>query len=667
MADRSLHGLLRYIHRMVGPPPGVLTDGELLGRFVDHRDEAAFEALVWRHGSMVLGVCRRVLRQDQDAEDAFQAAFLALARKAASVRRRGAVGPWLYRVALRVALRAQDATAASKSHAPLPEALPAPVRPDEAEQRELRRILEEEIQRLPSKYREVVLLRYLEGRSTAETATALGCPAGTVLSRLSWARRRLQARLTARGAAFGATIAAAAASGEMMGAPPFRWVAEAVRGAVAFTSKGSSALGTTRSALLAEGALRAMTMTKMKVAAVLILGLLTSGTILHAQFNKTVASIAQDEAPQTTVAPGGQPPSKVEPPEVTVVRPIKREITEYLDFNGQSEASASVEIRPRMTATLTRIVVQPGGEVKRGDLLFELDARALELSKQKAEAQLRQAQATLDEAKNALEEAKNLEQKRLATPSYTEKAAFATTHAVAAVNAARAQWDQAKLDLDAIKITAPMAGRVGRCPLSVGSLATPSTILTTLVACEPIKVAFDMDENSFMRLRKHLPGVGSGPLIAALMALPTEEGFPRGGFVESMDNRFNPATGTIRICAVFPNPHHEILPGMFVRIRLLTDRHEAILVPEESIWSDQGLKYVRVVNGKNAIEQRKVTLGQINQGLRPVQDGLGTADRVVLKAAGPLQVGQIVKAREVALPNQDSKAKPGADLPGSKK
>ena len=468
------------------------------------------------------------------------------------------------------------------------------------------------MQRLPSKYREVVLLRYLEGRSTAETATALGCPPGTVLSRLSWARRRLQARLAVRGAALGAAIAAAAATGDSMGAPPFRWVAEAVRGAIGITSKGSSALGTTRAALLAEGALRAMMMTKMKVAALLILGLLASGTILHAQFNKTVVSMPQDGAAQTAVAPAGQPPSKREPPEVTVIRPIKREITEYLDFTGQSEASASVEIRPRMTSTLTRIVVQPGTEVKRGDLLFELDARALELAKQKAEAQLRQAQAALDEAKNALEEAKNLEQKRLATPSYTEKAAFAVTHAVAAVNVARAQLDQARLDLDAAKITAPMAGRVGSCPLSVGSLAIPSTTLTTLVACEPIKVVFDMDENSFIRLRKHLPGVGSGTPIAALMGLPTEEGFPRGGFVESVDNRFNPATGTIRLCAVFPNTHHEILPGMFVRIRLLTDRHEAILVPDVAIAHDQetGHAFVRLVDRKNAIEHRAVTVGQ---------------------------------------------------------
>jgi RND family efflux transporter MFP subunit len=357
----------------------------------------------------------------------------------------------------------------------------------------------------------------------------------------------------------------------------------------------------------------------------------------------------------------------VELPEVTIVRPVKREITEYLDFNGQSEASASVEIRPRLTATLTRIVVLPGTEVKRGDLLFELDARALELTKQKAEAQVRQAQATLDEAKNALADAKNLEKRSMATPNYTEKAAFAVTHALAAVNAARAQWDQAQLDLDAAKITAPMAGRVGGCPLSVGSLATPSTTLITLVACEPIKVVFDMDEHSFMRLRKHLPGVGSGPMIAALMSLPTEEGFPRGGFVESVDNRFNPATGTIRIGAVFPNPHHEILPGMFVRIRLLTDRHEAILVPEESIWSDQGLKYVRVVNGKNAIEQRKVSLGQIDNGLRSIREGLSVNDRVVTKAAGQLHPGEIVKAREVPMPNQDSKAKPGADQPGSKK
>src|SRR5262245_51486201 len=130
MADRPLSDLLRHLRRAAGPPAGVVSDADLLGRFADRRDEAAFEALVWRHGPLVLGVCRRLLGRGPDAEDAFQATFLALARKAAAVRRRAAVGPWLYTVARRAALRARGRAAGPGASRPLPEDLAAPPTPD---------------------------------------------------------------------------------------------------------------------------------------------------------------------------------------------------------------------------------------------------------------------------------------------------------------------------------------------------------------------------------------------------------------------------------------------------------------------------------------------------------------------------------------------------------
>jgi RND family efflux transporter MFP subunit len=668
MADRALRDLLRYVYRMVGPPAGILSDSELLGRFVDCRDEAAFEALVWRHGSMVLSVCRRILRQEQDAEDAFQAAFLALARKAGSVRRRGAIGSWLYRVALRVALRAKEQAAATKSLGPVPEARTAPVQPHEVEQRELRLILEQEIRRLPSKYRAVVVLRYLEGRSTAEAATALNCPQGTVLSRLSWARRRLQVRLAARGAALPAAMAAVGATGEAMGAPPFLWVASAVRDAVAFASSGTSGLGPTRSALLAEGVLRAMMMTKVKVAAVLILGTLTSGAILQAQFLKAGKPETQPERASAAPAIAAQPNTNAEPPEVSVAHPVKREIVEYVDFTGQTEASVSIEIRAHISATLNKVIVQPGAEVKRGDLLFELDSRALQAKEMKAAAQIRGAEAAIVEANQKLENARDLEKKRYATPAAVDSAAFAVSESKIALSVAQSEWEQAKIDLSAAKITAPVAGRVGRMLQSEGSLVGPTTPLTTVFSDDPIRVVFQMDERTFMSLRKKLQGLGAGPKITVLLGLVGDEGFPRRGSLESVDNRFNPGTGTIRTSAVFPNSNQEILAGMFARVRLLAgDPHQALLVPDGTVWSDNGLKYVRIVNDKNAIEHRYVTLGQVENGLRVIQQGLTAADRVIVKSAGPLKVGELVKPSEVPATTTDAKAKEAPALPGSKK
>jgi multidrug efflux system membrane fusion protein len=676
---------------MVGPSQGVLSDAELLGRFVDHRDEAAFEALVWRHGSTVLGTCRRVLRNEQDAEDAFQAAFLALARKASTVRRRGALGPWLYRVALRVALRAREHASADKTRALLPEALLTPSRPDEAEQRELRHILEEEIQRLPAKYRSVVVLRYLEGRSTAETATALDCPAGTVLSRLSWARRRLQMQLAARGAALPAAFAATAVTGGAMGAPPFRWVAAAVRGATAFASSGTSGVGPTRSALLAEGVLRAMMMTKVKVAAFLILGALAGGTILQSPLLRAARQATQEESatseppptqvktPPTSRPVAVQTPPKEEPPEVTIMRPIKREVVQYLDFTGSTEASAAVEIRPRFSGILNKVFVQPETKVKRGDILFELDSLALQIKELRATDRVRLAEADFNEANRFLERAKlaqKLDLEKVGPENAVnrrerEESVDQSERNVAKLKTgfkvAQVEWEQAKSELNAARIAAPMDGHVGRILVSEGSSVSPTTGLTILISSDPIKVAFLMDELSFRKLQKQLPGAGAGPKMTVLMGLAGENDFPRRGQVESVDNRFDAGSGTIRTWAVFPNPQKEILPGMNARIRLLTgEPTERLLVPEQSIRTVNGIKLVWLVNEKNALDTREVTLGLSHDGLRVIEKGLNATDRVVTGSFESLVYGEVVKPREVPVDAKDSKAKAGSASPASK-
>jgi RNA polymerase sigma factor (sigma-70 family) len=199
---------------------GALEDAELLRRFVAARDEAAFEVLVWRHGPVVLGVCQRLLGDAHAAEDAFQATFLALAREAGRVSRGGAVGGWLYRVAYRVALKAKRRTARQaecERRRPLPDsALP----PEDLAWRDLRPVLDDEINRLPAKYRQPVLLCYLEGKTNTEAARLLGCPAGTVATRLAWARARLRGRLTRRGVSLPAAALGLALAGEGARAAP---------------------------------------------------------------------------------------------------------------------------------------------------------------------------------------------------------------------------------------------------------------------------------------------------------------------------------------------------------------------------------------------------------------------------------------------------------------
>lgn len=283
-AWRRVLGVVRRAE--AGDPP---TDGELLSRFAAARDQAAFELLVWRHAAMVFGVCRRAVRDEHLAEDAFQAVFLVLARKAGSVRGANLAG-WLFRVARRVGAKAAR-------RAPTPQLAVDPIAkpaPDELERRELQAILDDEIARLPDRFRVPVLLCYLGGLSTEEAARRIGVPRGTILSRLSTARQRLAVRLTRRGVTVPAVALAPAAV-----------VNATVRNAVAFVTKSPAPAIVPAS--LAEGVLRTMTLHKLvpvAAACALVAGLV-SGVGFKAGPGPAVA-IAQQPVKSTLVAP---PPS----------------------------------------------------------------------------------------------------------------------------------------------------------------------------------------------------------------------------------------------------------------------------------------------------------------------------------------------------------------------
>src|SRR5579884_1595920 len=221
MADAPLRAVIRRLSSRLGVQEvGALDDAELLRRFVDHRDEAAFEVLVWRHGTMVLGVCQRLLHDAHAAEDAFQATFLALAREAGRVARGGAVAGWLYRVGYRVALKAKGRAARRAEVEQRRPGSGATLPAEGADWTDLRPVLDDEINRLPAKYRRPVVLCYLEGKTNAEAARQLGCPAGTVATRLAWARERLRGRLTRRGVALSGAALGAALGGEVARAVP---------------------------------------------------------------------------------------------------------------------------------------------------------------------------------------------------------------------------------------------------------------------------------------------------------------------------------------------------------------------------------------------------------------------------------------------------------------
>jgi RNA polymerase sigma factor (sigma-70 family) len=257
-----------------------LGDGELLGRFLERHDEAALAALVRRHGPMVWGVCRRLLSY-HDAEDAFQATFLVLVKKAASVVPREMVGNWLYGVAHQAALQARRAAARRRTREVQVAVMPDAEAVQQDRWPDVQPLLDQELSRLPDHYRAVLVLCDLEGRTRREVARQLGVPEGTVAGRLARARALLAKRLTARGVTLsGAVLAAVLARNAASAGVPDAVVSGAIR-AAGFVAAGQAAAGpvSVKVAALTEGVLRAMLMSKLKavVAVVLLLGFLMTG------------------------------------------------------------------------------------------------------------------------------------------------------------------------------------------------------------------------------------------------------------------------------------------------------------------------------------------------------------------------------------------------------
>jgi RNA polymerase sigma factor (sigma-70 family) len=274
--------LTQFLRQIAGPPPeGDLSDEHLLERFVRSQDQAAFAALVQRHGPMVLGVCRRLLHDAHEAEDAFQATFLVLVHKAGSISTPESLGPWLHGVAYRTAARARQAArhrAREREATAMPDGDPAV----ELVWRELCQVLDEELGRLAQKYRAPLVLFYLEGKTTEEVARQLGCPKGTVLSRLARGRDRLRQRLVRRGVAPSAGVLVGMLTAKTV--PPA--LASVTVKAAVLTAAGQAA-GTIPAsvAALTKGVFRAMLLSKLKVVAAVVLTVTAAvvGTVVWAR------------------------------------------------------------------------------------------------------------------------------------------------------------------------------------------------------------------------------------------------------------------------------------------------------------------------------------------------------------------------------------------------
>jgi RNA polymerase sigma factor (sigma-70 family) len=312
MATAQLSTLLRHMRKLaVSESTRELSDAQLLQRFAVRAEEDAFAALVERHGQLVWGVCRRVLRHEQDAEDAFQATFLVLARNAATIRKAEALSSWLHGAAYRIALRARRDAAIRRAHERRGQTMPAERSLSETSLREALTLLDEEIQRLPPKQRAVFVLCSVEGKSQAEAARQLGCKEGAVSVTVSRARKRLAQQLSRRGVTLSAALAAVALGRQTASAAVSATLTySTIQAALLYAAgKPASAVGLGATAVaLAEGATRTMFLTKAKVATaiVFVLSLIAGAGVLARQ--------SVEAKPPSEQGAAAEPPPKEAPP-----------------------------------------------------------------------------------------------------------------------------------------------------------------------------------------------------------------------------------------------------------------------------------------------------------------------------------------------------------------
>ncbi|RVT91800.1 efflux RND transporter periplasmic adaptor subunit [Rhodovarius crocodyli] len=330
-------------------------------------------------------------------------------------------------------------------------------------------------------------------------------------------------------------------------------------------------------------------------------------------------------------------------PAVTVATPLSREVPDSMEHTARILPSARVEIRPRVSGQVAQVHFTDGALVRPGDLLFTIDQRPFRIAVEQARAELGRAEARLTLAGQQLARSAPLVRERYAPEAELDTRRSARQEAEAGLAGARAALRQAELSLEWTEIRAPRAGRVSDRRVDAGNLVREGdTLLTTLLALDPIYISFDMSEAEQLRLARRGQGRAGG--LQANLRLLDENEFSREGTVDFTDSAFDNRSGTIRARAVFPNADLFLTPGAFARLRVTTGGSPALLIPDAAVVADQAGRVVLTVQADGTVVPKPVRLGPLVDGLRVVQSGLAPDERVIIAGLHRARPGARVTA-----------------------
>lgn len=333
----------------------------------------------------------------------------------------------------------------------------------------------------------------------------------------------------------------------------------------------------------------------------------------------------------------GVPPPAPSPPLVTVSRPLQEEVTDYRHFTGRMEAVETAEVRARVRGFLQAVHFREGTEVRKGEILYEIDPRTFQAELERAQAEVKRLEPQFQLAATEAERAERLRGTGAVSQEEYVQRVTAREAGRAALQQARAAAESARLELEFTTVRAPIDGRIGRTLVTEGNLvgSNEPTLLTTIVRVDPVYVFFEAAERDFLEYQRLIREQGAAAAAEAKVpvhvGLAAQDGYPHRGVLNFRDNRVDPGTGTILLRGELPNPDRLLVPGLFARVRVpVGGPRPRLLVPEVALSADQRGPYLLVVGPDDRVARRAVRPGASLEGRAVIEEGLASDDWVIV-------------------------------------